>query len=97
MTIEELADQHNLTMIVTERELYRECSVHRWYAYFEDAETKDGPMLIDTYGDGGTPEEAIADYARRISGKLLVINAHQKSRREIQVPRLVYDNHGDTK
>ena len=87
-TIEEFADHYRLTMEVRERSL----SLHylgRYMASFEDAEVKDGSVLISTFGNGDTPEEAISDYARQIEGKLMVIDAFKPNRNEIWVPEFV--------
>jgi len=45
--------------------------------------TKDDCFLIGEYGRGATFEEALKDYARRISGKTLVSNG--KDRKEIKI------------
>ena len=58
----------------------------RYYASFERAEIKDGACLVSTFGDGAWPGEAVMNYSREISGKLLVINAYDQSRREIRAP-----------
>lgn len=67
-----------------------------WLAEFEDAETgglvetkdsKESGILTSASGSGRTPERALADYARRIQGKILVMNATGgKKRREFNVP-----------
>lgn len=86
-TIEEFADEHGLEMSVKERKR-PEGDPMRYYASFEHAEIKDGSLLISASGDGATPEDAIRDYAKRISMQRLVIDSYQPSRREIEVPRL---------
>lgn len=86
MTIEEFAHKFGLTIRVDERS---NRTNGQWYAHFLNAEIKDGPILIGDYGYGVTPKSAIADYAERISGKLLVINAYGPNRREVRVPMLV--------
>lgn len=88
-TIEEFADLHGLTMVVTERDSPTG-SPMRYLAAFESCEVKDECMLISAYGNGPTPEAAIADYAPRISMKTLVFNAMSPLyRKEIRTPRLV--------
>lgn len=69
-TIEEFADTHGLTMVVVER---RNPSVpnHRYYAAFQDYGIRVPGGVCYTYGNGATPEEAIAEYAREISGQRL--------------------------
>lgn len=86
MTLEQFADQHGLVMKVTER---RYADLPKYYAYFEHAEIRDGGMLIGTYGNGHTEDEAIKAYGRQISLKTLVIHAmNRMNRREIEVPRI---------
>lgn len=84
MTINEFANMHKLDMHVHERD---DPSLPRYSAKF-NAEVSDGRMLIGEYGNGSIPDEAIADYAKRISGKTLVYGAYTLWRREIKVPTL---------
>jgi hypothetical protein len=87
-TIEQFADTHKLTMEVYERSLpigHKE----RFYAHFERCEIIDDCVLIGAFGNGRTPEEAIANYATEISMKRIVIDAFSQERREIEVPRLI--------
>jgi hypothetical protein len=61
----------------------------RFSAQFESCEVSSGSMLEGTYGDGKTPQEAIADYAKQIIGKRLVFYAMSDTRRqEYVVPSL---------
>jgi hypothetical protein len=60
----------------------------RFYAHFFDAEISEGRILVGSFGNGRTEEEAIENYAAEISGKVLVIGAYKKERREIIVPIL---------
>lgn len=90
-TIEDFADEHGLTMVVEEMSnLYAEKHYAKYLARFEGAEDKDDKhsnTLTSTYGDGGTPDEAIKRYANKMSGRLLVFNAASKDKRkEIQCP-----------
>ena len=62
---------------------------NRFYAYFASAEVMENGCLRSTFGNGATPKEAIADYARAISLKRLAIDAMTQTRREIDVPRLL--------
>jgi hypothetical protein len=47
--------------------------------------------LESTFGNGRTREEAVADYAKSISNKRLVVNSYQFNRREIDAPTLTYN------
>jgi hypothetical protein len=86
MTITAFAELHDLTMTVGERDYP---GLPRYWARFKHSETRlRGVILESTHGNGQTPAEAVDDYAHKISGKLLVVNAYQVNRREIQVPQL---------
>jgi hypothetical protein len=90
MTIEQFAERNELLMEIYERITPSSRSM-RYFAHFRNAEVKDGEMLIGSFGNGATPEEAITNYALAISMKLLVIYEASKQVREIQVPRLIED------
>ena len=84
-----LMDIYELADIIKEDIIVRRYAgqSNRWTARFEHAEVKEGAGLTSEYGNATSPEGAIADYARRISGKLLVFNAFNKAdRREISAP-----------
>jgi len=87
-TIEKFAEKNSLTMEVHER---RKAigDADRFYAHFKGVEVKGDGVLIGSFGNGRTPEEAISDYAREINLKTIIIDSMNKNRREIQVPRLV--------
>lgn len=51
-------------------------------------EIKDDCVLIGESGRGATSKQALADYATRISGKRLVVDAMSPNRREFNVPVL---------
>ena len=86
-TIEEFADELGLKMVVRERSVNRDAP-NRYFAYFPSVEIKNGGMLVGVCGNGPTPEEAIDGYAKKISGKLLVIDAMSETRREVYAPLL---------
>ena len=88
MTLKEFADLHGLEMRVVERNL-PVGDPDRFYAEFKSSEVKEGPVLVGTYGNGATPEEAIAAYKNElVVGTCLVIDAFKDTRKEIIVPRL---------
>lgn len=64
----------------------------RFMVQFEGCETKESAssgILSGTYGNGKTWEAAAEDYARCISGKLLVFSAcGGEARQEFQCPQL---------
>lgn len=86
-TIQEFADRHGLTMSIRERPGPL-AHLGRLIAAFEKTDVLSGGMLVGAYGNGNTEEEAIADYARRISEQIIAVDALTPNRREIVVPRL---------
>lgn len=91
-TLEAFAEVYELTMVIEER-VPKDMGVRwtedsRYYAKFEGCDIKDGDVLCSAFGDGRTPGEAMANYAKEISGVLLVLNAFGPNRREIQAPIL---------
>lgn len=86
-SIEAFADKHGLVMEIRERKK-PVGDPARYYAYFKRAEAREGHCLIALFGNGRTPEEAIAEYAEAISLRTLVIDSMSNERREIEVPRL---------
>lgn len=91
MTLEEFADQHGLVMHVSWFSSAFQSLELRAYARFRGAELMCGGMLYSAFGTGSTPEEAVAEYAGRISMRRLVVDAHLPTRREIDVPLLEVD------
>lgn len=55
---------------------------------FKNVEIKTGSILSSGNGYGKSKQEAINDYARIISNKLLVVNAYKDNRKEIRCPHL---------
>jgi len=94
MALSDFADKHGLVMQVKERtrtELWRgfDYESNRYYAQFRDVDVKDGAVLRGTFGNGRTPEAAMANYAKEISGKLLVKDWHKPDeRKEFHAPEL---------
>jgi len=82
MNIEEYADILNLEILLT----YYPNQNGRWVAKFGNAEIKEGGMLSSEYGNGSTPDEAMANYLKNIIGRRVVINAMRDDRREYNVP-----------
>ena len=87
MTIGEFADFHGLEMLIQERRLPKG-NPTRYWAEFKGAEIMGDGVLIGEFGNGATHEEAIADYAKKISLKRIVIGVYRQERKEIEVPRL---------
>lgn len=79
-SFEEFAEQHGLVMEIRERPASLGLGpAARYYASFRGAE-------VSAYGNGPTKEAAIADYARQLRGRRLVVGANTDKRREIQCP-----------
>lgn len=86
MEFADFADRHGLELVVRERS---DPGSYRWYASFKNVEIKEGVLLVSAFGDGESIGAAVGQYARKISGQTIVVNAmHTDRRREIRVPRL---------
>jgi len=57
-----------------------------WFASFENCEIKEDGVLITVSGNGHSPCAALANYAEKIRGKTIVLNASKGARREFDVP-----------
>ena len=86
-TLEAFADQYGLVMELYEREEPREPG-SRFYAHFRHTDVMDNEMLVGVYGNGATPEQAIANYGPEISLRRIAVG-YGSERREIKVPRIV--------
>lgn len=92
MTLEKFADEYGLVMEVRERGVNFPHN-ERWYASFATVEVEDGSLLCGVFGNGATPEEAIRDYGRQISGKTLAVGP-RASKITVYVP-LIVDGDGN--
>jgi hypothetical protein len=94
-TIEEFADTHGLDMEVKERGVHLVSMSWighegRFYCHFVGSpEIKQDGFLKSVFGDGPTPESAIANYAKQISEQTLVFRAYCPDRKEIKCPRFL--------
>ena len=90
MTIEEFGEKNDLVMEIHERYVGRPVlKLDRFYARFSHLDLFDGVFIIGTFGNGNTPEEAIKDYARKLSGQRVLMNAFgNRKEREFRVPVL---------
>lgn len=86
--IETFADMMNLSLEINSRPRKTDA---RYYAKFSCVEIMENGMLVGTYGDGRTPNEAVAAYAKQLSGKRIAVGAYTDNRREINVPELTYN------
>lgn len=76
------AEEHDLTLKI-HVDIYGEFRVS-----FKNVEIKDGSILKSLNGYGASKQEAINDYARKISKQLLVVDAYQDTRKEISCGQL---------
>ncbi len=90
-TLEEFADKYRLDIRVTERpKKFVSKDTFRYYASFIDRNTNysidevGASVLIGTYGNGNSEEEAIENYAKQISEKIIRIG-----KENIPVPRII--------
>jgi hypothetical protein len=60
--------------------------VKRFCASWRNVEIKDGCMLISESGRGDTPQAAVFDYMKKISGRTIVVNGSANRRRIIKLP-----------
>lgn len=92
-TLAEFAEANELIMSIKERRPENQQSgLHAYYASFKGCETLSGSVLCGDYGNGSTPDQAMSDYAKQISGKRLVVDAYTAGRKEILVPILTHIN-----
>lgn len=76
-----------LRLTVTKRETPSEPSL-LYYANFERVDVVDGQFLRGTHGNGCTPEQAIADYAKQLSNKTCVRLLGNGERQNFTMPVL---------
>lgn len=93
-TIEAFADQHGLVMEVVERSKSANgpygATLSRYSANFQHVEIMDRGMLESSFGNGNTPTDAVADYAKRIEGRRLVYKAYSLfERKEFEAPNVL--------
>jgi hypothetical protein len=89
VTFSEFADKYDVKMVVRERprDLWRH---GRYFASFDRVDVMERGMLRSEHGNGETPEAAIVDYAQRLLGKRLAIDANgaNGARREVTCPNV---------
>lgn len=90
VSLQDFADKHRLVMEIHERAHCKAGDPARFYAGFKSCEIKQGCMLSREHGNGEFPSNAMEDYASKIQGKILVVNAFSKMRREILVPERLF-------
>ena len=90
VNLEDFANEYNLTMLVSERDMAAQVlGMSKYTAKFKGVEVKKGLTLEGAYGNANTPEDAIKDYCKQISGKWIVANAYGKDRMMVYAPHLM--------
>lgn len=90
VTLSAFAEENNLTMAVRQRHSEPKAikGLPRFWAWFEWVDVLEGSFRVGVFGNGETPEDAIADYAEEISGKTLAVNSGKPDAHTIKVPVL---------
>lgn len=89
MNIYEFADICNLNLVIKRRTNWHDPK-STWFSHFEYVDVKNGIMLTSTFGNGPTPQDAVADYCRVLQGKEIVLHAHvPEYRKEFTFPAYV--------
>lgn len=81
----DFTELHGIQVRVHERPVTCGKYTKRWYAE-SSAEVKGHGVLRGNVGDGDTPEEAVEDYKAQLLGNVIVFEAYNVTRREIQCP-----------
>ena len=84
VSFEAFADEHELTIVINERP--SSYKLPRYFAAFEHVEVMERGCLASICGDGDTKVEAIRNYAARLAGERIAVDAYTDKRREIQCP-----------
>lgn len=90
MSLGGFAEKHDLTLEIHERP--PGLNLWQYWASFVGVEVMDNGILSSVAGNGDTPAQAAAYYARKISGTRIAVNAYSDKRVEIDVPLLYYNN-----
>jgi hypothetical protein len=89
--IVDFAKRLDLTMVIIEREAFKDDSPMRYAAFLRGVDIRTGEsMLQSTHGDGATEDEAIANYAKAISHKRLMVNAGQENPKTLRTGYIYY-------
>ena len=68
----EFCERHNIKLVAHERS--KRSGLPPWYVSPQGlVEIREGGFLTSVHGSGETPEEALADYERRLAGHRLLI------------------------
>lgn len=90
MSLQAFAEANLLELEIKERSAYTSTSVkERFYASFRDVSIRDQSTLVSEYGNGSTPERAIAEYAKVLDNKNLVKHGNTSAERSLGNPRFL--------
>jgi len=90
MSILDYIDTLNLNLKVNCR-ISPDSPSSRFYASIDGIGIMKDGMLRGTFGNGETPEAAIKDYCKEITGEKIAIGAYTANRKEMIVPYLTYE------
>jgi len=93
MTLEEFQSKHKLKMTVRERSPTdmgsRWKPEHRFYASFDNCSVIENGCIYGSSGDGTTEQEAIRNYGKNISEKILRINSLINIGKDFKAPIII--------
>jgi len=82
--------QNNLILNERDPNKIRYNGLKRYYIYFEKSEIVKDDKLWISHGNGNTIDEALIDYANKISSKKIVFNVGLPNQDEIILPKIVH-------
>lgn len=62
----------------------------KFYVSFENSDVMNDGVLIGSFGNGDTIDEALQNYCKEVSCKKIVFGVYTNSRDEITLPKLVH-------
>lgn len=87
MTLTEFAELHELDLVCSERPLPIG-DPSRYYCRLKNIEVRGDGVLISTFGNGATPEEALFNAAKEYSLKRLIKHGNTAIEAELPVTRI---------
>lgn len=88
MSLQAFAEANLLELEIKERATYTSVK-ERFYASFRDVSIRDESLLVSEYGNGSTPERAIAEYTKVLDNKNLVKHGNTSAERSLGNPRFL--------
>ena len=88
MEILDLEQQYKELELEVKMRDFRNSKLPLFYAKFKDSDVVDGNVIRGVYGNGNTIDEAIQDYCKEISGRVLVINRYSDNPKTFFIPKV---------